>query len=219
MIESSSFVDQAQLLHGHRCPAMLLGLRIGSAAMNALHVERATDGQLIALLELGADHCAHCLCDGVQTITGCTYGKGNLRQLDYGKFGLTLLEVGTARAIRVVPRPEALVTAVETSFCKEYRLKGVPPSQVPEEDVAPVNEKILTAPDEALLKLGTVYEHCSSPAQESFDLFVCERCGEVVVERYGRVYHDLRVCIPCQEALIEQGNHDDRGGTGDSRQP
>ena len=204
MIEPSSFGDQAQLLHGHRCPAMLLGLRIGAAAMNALHVERATDGQLMAFLEVGADHCAHCLCDGVQTITGCTYGKGNLHQLDYGKFGLTLLEVSTARAIRVVPRPEALVTAVETSFCREYRFKGVPPSQIPEEDVAPVNEKILAAADEELMKLGTVYEDRTSPARESFELFVCEQCGEVVVERYGRVYRDLRVCIPCQEALLGQ---------------
>jgi formylmethanofuran dehydrogenase subunit E len=47
----------------------------------------------------------------------------------------------------------------------------------------------------------------NGPAQRFRVLFlgtqkVCDRCGEMVVERYGRVVGDRRACIPCQEALL-----------------
>lgn len=76
--------------------------------MNALKVERAKDGQLMALVELGEHHCATCFADGIQMITGCTFGKGNIKKLHYGKFGLTLIDRQTKRAVRVVPKAEAM---------------------------------------------------------------------------------------------------------------
>jgi formylmethanofuran dehydrogenase subunit E len=51
---------------------MPMGLRVGTAAMNALGVERAKDGQLIAFVDLGEDHCATCYSDGLQVIMGTT---------------------------------------------------------------------------------------------------------------------------------------------------
>ena len=85
MIDPSLFLEAGKQFHGHSCPAMPMGLRVGAAAMNTLGVERARDGQLLALVELGDDHCATCFADGVQMITGCTFGKGNIRKLHYGK--------------------------------------------------------------------------------------------------------------------------------------
>jgi formylmethanofuran dehydrogenase subunit E len=49
------------LLHGHKCPAMPMGLRAG----------------LAALIEIGQDHCATCYADGIQMATGCTFGNRN----------------------------------------------------------------------------------------------------------------------------------------------
>ena len=46
-----------------------------------LGVDRAKDGQLVALVEIDADHCATCYADGVQMATGCTFGKGNIQKL------------------------------------------------------------------------------------------------------------------------------------------
>lgn len=42
--------DWAFEFHGHRCPAMPMGLRVGAAAMNALGVDRAKDGQIQAFV-------------------------------------------------------------------------------------------------------------------------------------------------------------------------
>ena len=202
MVDAKEFFEAGLALHGHKCPAMPLGLRAGQAAMNRLGVGRAQDKTLLALLELGDHHCAHCFGDGVQMITGCTYGKGNLRQLGYGKFGLTLVDRETGRAVRAVPKAEAQMQTKQTPFFQEYRMKGVPPSQVPSEVVTPLIEMVLNAPEEDLFTVSEVFEYEESSVPETFDSVVCDLCGEMVVEPYARVVGDRKVCIPCQQELL-----------------
>ncbi len=202
MIDAKEFLEAGLALHGHKCPAMPLGLRAGAIAMNRLGVERSKDKSLLALVELGDDHCAHCYGDGIQMITGCTFGKGNIKQLGYGKFGLTLVDKASGRAVRVVPKAEAQLQTKQTPFFQDYRMKGVPPSQVPEEVVDPLIEKVLTAPEEELFTVSEVFDYEVAPKSENFDSFVCDRCGELVVEPYGRIVGDRKVCIPCQEELL-----------------
>ncbi len=199
MIEPKEFLEAGQLLHGHMCPAMPLGLRAGAAAMNALAVARAKDKDLVAIVELGDDHCAHCFADGVQMITGCTFGKGNIRKVAYGKFGLTLVERGTGRAVRVVPRAQAQMAMKQTRFFQEYRMRGVPASKVPDEVVEPLIQQVMTAPQEELLVVGAEFRTEVDKKPETFATRVCQACGEMVVERYMRVAADKVVCIPCSE--------------------
>ena len=92
MSDLNELYQAGLILHGHKCPAMPMGLRAGLAALDALGVERAMDGQLTALVEIDRDHCATCYADGVQIATGCTFGKGNIQKLGYGKFALTLID-------------------------------------------------------------------------------------------------------------------------------
>ena len=206
MIDPHAFLAAGQLLHGHKCPAMPLGLRAGAAAMDALGVVRATDVQLEAILELGDGHCAHCFADGVQMITGCTFGKGNIRKLDLGKFGLTLVDHATGRQVRVVPKAEAQMASRRTPFFTDYRLKGVPGSQVPAEVAEPLIQKVMNAPVEQLLKVGPVESWLNAArSEEQFATFVCESCGEMVSEGYGRFHGDCKLCIPCRDSAIAKG--------------
>lgn len=200
MIDPRDYLEAGLVLHGHKCPAMPMGLRVGAAAMNALGVERAKDGQLVALVELGENHCATCFGDGVQMITGCTFGKGNIQKLHYGKWGVTLIDRQTGRAVRVAPKAEAMLANRQSVFFSEYREKGVPASHVPPEVVEPMVERVMGAPDEMLLTVGEVFQYDLKEAPHSFDGFVCEVCGEMTVEPYGRLLGDKRVCIPCREA-------------------
>ncbi len=202
MINPKDYYDAGLTLHGHKCPAMPLGLRAGAEAMNALGVDRAMDKQLVAYVELGDDHCAHCFADGIQMVTGCTFGKGNIQKLGYGKFGLTLVDRATGRAVRVVPRADAQNATKQTPFFVEYRMKNVPASQVPVEVVQPLIDKVMNAPAEAILKVSEVFEKRVGKPSETFDSFVCEACGDNVVEAYGRVVADKKVCIPCQQKLL-----------------
>ena len=201
MIEAREFLMAALELHGHKCPAMPLGLRAGAAAMNRLGVERSQDKQLLALLELGDDHCSHCYADGVQMITGCTFGKGNIKQLGYGKFGLTLVDKATGRAVRVAPLGDVLMVVKRSPFFQNYRMRGVPASQVPQEIVEPVIEQVLSTPEEQLFTVSEVFDYEAPSGAETFHTFLCDRCGDMVVESYGRVIGSHKVCIPCAEEL------------------
>lgn len=204
MIEAKDFYEAGLVLHGHKCPAMPMGLRVGAAALNALGVERAKDGQLEAIVELGEDHCATCFADGVQMVTGCTFGKGNIRKTHLGKWGVTVVDRKTGRSVRVSPKAEAMLANKQSKFFSDYREKGIPASQVPEEIVAPMVEKVLNAPAEALLNVGEIVQTEVKMAKHSFDGFVCAKCGEMVAEPYGRLHNDQKLCIPCRAAITQE---------------
>jgi formylmethanofuran dehydrogenase subunit E len=205
MIDAKEYLEAGLNLHGHKCPAMPLGLRAGMAAMNRLGVERSMDKELAAVVELGDDHCSHCFADGIQTVTGCTFGKGNLRKMGYGKFGVTLVDRKSGQAVRVVPRAEAQARMKETPFFLEYRGKGVPASRVPDNVVDPLIRQVMDAPEDAILHVGRPFPMNGKHPSETFASFVCDLCGETVVEKYGRIVGGQKVCIPCQEkALAEE---------------
>ena len=62
----------------------------------------------VALVEIDGDHCATCYADGIQMATSCTFGKGNIQKLGYGKFALTLIDRKSGKSVRVVTRPETI---------------------------------------------------------------------------------------------------------------
>jgi len=204
-INPSDFLVAGQQFHGHKCPAMPMGLRVGAQAMNALGVERAHDGQLLALVELGDDHCATCFADGVQMITGCTFGKGNIKKLHHGKWGLTLVETKTGRSVRVAPKAEAMLQSKQSTFFTEYREKGIPASVVPNDVVQPLVDRVMGAPAEMLMNTDEIGTTELPDKPHSFASFVCDRCGEMTVERYGRPWGDKHFCQPCYDAAMAAG--------------
>lgn len=190
------------LLHGHKCPAMPMGLRAGKAALEALGVERAMDGQLTALVEIDSDHCATCYADGVMMATGCTFGKGNIRKLGYGKFVLTLIDNKTGRSVRVATRNEVIKRNQESEFI-QFRKQGVPASKIDTVIIDPAVDFILAESDEKLFKIDPVQEVKLTPGRpHDFNTFICSDCGEVAVERYARVKNGKVVCIPCSEKTV-----------------
>jgi formylmethanofuran dehydrogenase subunit E len=204
MVNPNDFLEFGQKFHGHKCPAMPMGLRVGAAAMNKLGVDRAKDGQIVAHIELGEDHCATCFADGVQVITGCTFGKGNIKRLHYGKWAVTLIDRATGRSVRVTPKAEAMLANKQSDFFKKYREKGIPASQVPDEVVEPLVQKVINAPEEAIITVGGVFTQKLPPKKDSFEGFVCDMCGEMTVEGYGRPLGDKKkVCQPCYEKAQE----------------
>lgn len=199
MDKNNEFYKAGLLLHGHKCPAMPMGLRAGMAALEALGVDRAKDGQLTALIEIDSDHCATCYADGVMMATGCTFGKGNIRKLGYGKFVLTLIENKTGRSVRVATRNEVIKRNQESEFI-QYRKKGVPASMIEPDLIDPAVDFILAEPVEKLFKIGPVQELKLAPGRpHDFNTFICEECGEVAVERYARLKNSKILCIPCSE--------------------
>ncbi len=196
-VNPKEYLEMGQKFHGHKCPAMPSGLRVGAAAMNKLGVERSKDGQLLAILELGDNHCATCFADGIQVITGCTFGKGNIKKLHYGKWGVTLVDKKTKRAVRVTPTAQAMLGNKKTEFFTKYRMLGIPASEVPDEVVEPLVIKVMNAPEEMMLKISEIFKYDPPKKKDSFAGFVCDICGEMVVEGYGRPLENKHICQDC----------------------
>ena len=197
MTDPKEWLEFGQKFHGHKCPAMPMGLRIGAAALNALGVERAMDGQVVAFVDLGDDHCATCYADGLQVIMGTTFGKGNIKKTHKGKWAVTLVDRKTGKAVRVTPKAEAMLANKKTAFFTEYREKGIPASQVPEAVVGPLITNVMNAPADKLLSVSAIFDYKLDPHKDSFDGFVCELCGEMTVMEYGRIKGEKKVCIDC----------------------
>jgi len=200
MINPKEYLEAGQQFHGHKCPAMPLGMRVAAAAMNKLGVERAKDGQLIALIETGENHFATCFADGVQMITGCTFGKGNIQKLNYGKWGLTLIDKKSGKAVRITPKAETIANSKKSKFFTDYRSKGIPASQAPAEVVEPMIERVMNVDEEQILNIGEVFDYEWHDHPHTFESFICEECGEMVVETYGRIKGNKKVCIPCSSS-------------------
>ncbi len=201
MTNPKDWLEFGQKFHGHKCPAMPMGLRAGAAAMNALGVDRANDGQLIAIVDLGVDHCATCFADGLQVIMGTTFGKGNISRTHKGKWSVTVIDKKTGKAVRVAPTAQAMLANKQTSFFKDYREKGVPASHVPAEVVDPLVTNVMNAPEDKLLVVSEVFDYKLDLHKTSFNSFVCEECGEMTVMEYGRIKGDKKVCMECAERL------------------
>ena len=171
------FLDVALEFHGHKCPAMPMGLRAGIAAMKALGVERAKDKELVVESETGEGHAAGCFFDGVMVATGATYGKGNIKKLFYNKMAFTLIDARTGRAVRVSLKPEFFEKALQSPFVQK-RKEGVPPQDIPAEITNPQVERILGLPESEFLDIGQVFQRDVKKGLTSFEVKRCSQCGE-----------------------------------------
>ena len=182
--------------HGHRCPAMPMGLRAGLAAMKALGVERAQDKELKVLAETGDGHAAGCFVDGIMTATGCTYGKSNIEKLHYNKMAFTLIEVKTGRSVRVSIKKEVFSQSLKSPFI-EQRKAGVPPQDVPAEIADPIIQKVLKIPEEMLLDIGEIQKVEIKKGKGVFEAEPCANCGELTFVNKLQETPAGKVCIPC----------------------
>ncbi|MFQ6118982.1 MAG: FmdE family protein [Methanosarcinales archaeon] len=71
-------------LHGHYCPYLGYGVKAGYIAMQELGIKSKGMKEVIAIVETN-----NCFSDGIQMITGCTFGNNALIYKDYGKNAVT----------------------------------------------------------------------------------------------------------------------------------
>jgi len=188
--------ERAFEFHGHICPGLAVGFRATQLAMQELGVKRAEDEELVAIVENKA-----CGVDALQVLTGCTFGKGNLFFLDYGKHVYTLARRNGERAVRI---------AVKFGAFEHPELSSL--RQAVAAGRATVEE------EKRLLKLRQEHiERILNADRDSFDIRIvdlvlppkaqihksirCASCGEAVMETRVRNVDGRPLCIPCAEKL------------------
>lgn len=194
----AELVHCGTMAHGHPCPPLVLGIRAGSVAMRRLGVGRALDRELFAFVELGSDHYAQGFTDGIQLVTGCTYGKDLIIRLPHGKAGVRLIDQASERAVRVVTRPETVAVLERSHWFRACSASGRYASECAQL-ARPLIEELLGASDDALFTLSPVFPLGVETAPRSFESVRCEVCGESVLAPYSREVDGHRLCVPCEE--------------------
>lgn len=183
--------------HGHTCPFMPIGFRMGAVALEKLGVGKSQNHEMHVLSEMGVGHPQGCMQDGIMAVTGATFGKGLMEKLYYGKVAATFWYPGKG-AIRIALKNEFSDKLSPHEFFK-YRKQGVQPSEIPEEIRQDIIDIVLNATVDELFNIKMLPDFIYEPVKGSFNKAKCEVCGEYVFERYLRVKDGKKVCIPCSE--------------------
>jgi formylmethanofuran dehydrogenase subunit E len=181
--------------HGHHCPFMPIGYRMGKLAMEYLGVEREKDHGFFVFPEIGEGHPQTCMVDGIQAATGATYGKALIEKTFFGKLAAVFYHPRKG-AVRYSLTPEFIDAMGKFEFFV-YRKKGVEPSQIPQQVTEAVINWAYEQSDDFMLKVEPKPDFKFTPVKGSFNKAKCSVCGEYVFERYLRQKEGQFVCIPC----------------------
>jgi formylmethanofuran dehydrogenase subunit E len=144
--------------HGHRCPMSTMGARLGVAAMGALGVTKADQFRVE-----GRFYARNCAIDGIQFVTGCTAGNGNLASEDSGRAAFELRMRDGSRVVTVSVSEAALERLAahkkkKADLMAEREISGLPRAMEIDGEVKKDFEALVDwvqgAPDEALLTMS-----------------------------------------------------------------
>jgi len=207
-------------LHGHFCPYVALGVRAGYTALKALGIEQNLGmEEVVALVEAN-----NCFSDGVQMVTGCTFGNNALIYRDLGKTAVTVA-TRDGQAVRVVVKAN-----YADGFDERY-----PEAHALFEKIVVNREEATQVEHEKLMRLWaeSSFEQLELPEEEVFNvkhtkieippfapIFAsvrCSICGENVMETRARVRDGEPICMECVTAehylLDGAGISVERGGS------
>jgi formylmethanofuran dehydrogenase subunit E len=184
------------LLHGHFCPGSAMGVKAAARAVRELGVKSTGMEEVIAIVETNS-----CFADGVQVVTGCSFGNNGLVYRDFGKTALTLARRSGA-AVRVAARPDGGPLERYPEAAALFKKVVTERRGTAEDDEKlrlmwiDVSFKMLDIPDDELLKV----EKLTAPVPAYARIFGsarCSVCGENVMEPRSRLKDGRPLCLPC----------------------
>jgi len=198
---TEEMVQQTRAFHGHMCPGLAIGIRAAEVALREIG-PHSQDEEVVAVVE--TDMCG---VDAIQFLTGCTFGKGNLIHLDYGKSGFTFYRRSDGTGIRLVARPGGggPPDPEWQRLRDKWRVKTLNPEE--EARFKVLHEarcrQILAAPLDQLFEVKEPQVKLPRPAR-IMDSVPCEECGELTMETRTRRFRGRTLCIPCFERTEQQ---------------
>lgn len=180
-MEMDEDFKKAVEFHGHICPGIAIGYRVAKYIKE--HYPRAEDEELVAIVENNS-----CSVDAIQSLLGCTFGKGNLIFKDHGKQVFTFYSRNDGKAIRVYfknspRRPSPDVGREEMEKMRKEMLEMVLSAK--DEDILDIKEVEIPAPLKARI----------------YPSLVCQNCNEYFMEIRGHTVLGKIVCEECFQKL------------------
>ncbi len=191
-------IERTTAFHGHWCPGLATGVRVAEWVL--ANLGRAADEEIVAVVE--TDMCA---VDAVQYLCGCTYGKGNLIHLDYGKNAFRFYRRRDGRAARLVSRPDLFpeIRGPLGELNRKRQAQGLTDEEEQRfRDLrAELSDRIMAAGFEELFAIGEPSMPMPATAR-ILESRICDACGEAVMETRTRQKQGKTYCIPCFEKLF-----------------
>ena len=193
---SQKLIQKTIDFHGHSCPGLAIGIRASEVALR--EVGPSSDEEVVAVVE--NDNCA---VDAIQFLLSCTYGKGNLVHLDYGKLAFSFYRRSDNKAIRIVAKPGAFGRQDDEFIVLRKKmmsrdLTGDEKERLRDATAERVG-KIMEMDLNELFKIMPAKGPVPRKAQ-ILEGFVCDACGEQTMESRMRRFLGQTLCIPCFEA-------------------
>jgi len=154
--------------HGHSCPGLAIGVRAAAEAIRIMGIRRSEDEEIVCITENDA-----CGVDGIQTVLGCTTGKGNLILRLRGKHAYSFFNRKNGDRIRLVLKD------LPNMQSREMKQKFI--LEAPFDEIFTLKKPKYELPEEARL----------------FSSYCCEICGESTAEPYIRLQNGRKVCADC----------------------
>lgn len=185
---------KAAEFHGHICPGLAIGYRVAKYAKE--HYPRSEDEELVCIAENSS-----CSIDAVQSLLGCTSGKGNLIQKDNGKQVFTFYSRDKGKALRIYFKPDILKGM--DAIRKKQAEGTISPEDKREMQTmrGAIIDAILNAGDDEVLAVRDV----DIPAPEKARIYpslICQECGEGFMEILGRTAKGKILCKDCFEKIV-----------------
>ncbi|MCF8092507.1 MAG: TraR/DksA C4-type zinc finger protein [Desulfotignum sp.] len=165
-------IEETIAFHGHSCPGLAIGIRAAELALNRL--DFTAKANMVCVVE--TDMCG---VDGIQYLTGCTFGKGNLIHKDYGKPGFTFFDRDNDTGFRALFQADAVKEPSGGFADREDRTKAIMAAQLDD-----------------LFQVQPVKVPPVRPAR-ILESMTCQECKEKVMESRIRRFAGKNLCIPC----------------------
>ncbi len=189
--------------HGHFCAYSACGVKAGYIALRELGIKNTGMKEFVAIVETD-----NCFSDGIQVVTGCTFGNRALIFKDYGKTAVTVARRDGV-AIRIAINPD-FVDSLTEKYPEAWSLFGkivALREKGTEEEMRKLTQlftemsfEMLDVPEDEMFRIERKTIRLPEYAPASHPVFTstkCSVCGENVLETHARVKGGKAVCIPC----------------------
>ena len=180
----SGLLYKAGELHGHLCGHMAYGVKAGYIAMRELSLKSQGMEEVIAIIETN-----NCFSDGVQMVTGCSFGNNALIYRDFGKTAVTVAK-RDGTAIRMALNP-VFEDSRKDKYPEAYKLF---------DKIVAKREKPTPEEHERLMQLFAELSIAELEEPED-EMFITKRL-KIVVPEYAPMFDSVR-CSICDENVMK----------------
>ncbi len=191
------------LLHGHFCPFSAIGVKAAALAVKEMRAANTGMEEVVAIVETN-----NCFSDGVQMVTGCSFGNNALIFRDYGKTAFTLAK-RSGEGIRVAVKEDRVMAERPPEATALWEKVVVQRAGTPAEGKR-LNElwqelafRVLELPDDEAFDVQRVKADIPAYAR-IFASETCSVCGESVMEPRACLQDGKPICLPCSDHAYYQ---------------